>query len=133
MNEVERWITSFDKKFLHANIRMVVEELAGRCFAVPTSTTSLLVVRFHTAWNVEVHDKTNIRSIYSHPERIRRHHNIATALHEFVLRSFPLFVVHPSVVKDTRDLCPLKSSGDGFHSFSRRAINNSSLVSLDQR
>jgi len=80
-----------------------------------------------------VHDKADIGAIYPHSERVRRYHNIATALHEFVLRSFPLFVVHPSVVQDARDLCPLESSGDGFHSFSRRAINNASLVSLDQR
>lgn len=132
-DEFEGGIAPFNKKFLHPGIGMIKKQVASRRLAIAPGAACLLIIRLYTPWHVEMHDKTNIRPIDSHPECVRRHHNIAPALHEFVLRLFALLVVHPAVVKNARDLRQLERFGDRFHSLSGRAVDDACFVFVNQR
>ena len=112
---------------------MIEEQLAGRCFAVASGAPRFLVIRLDAARHVEVHHEPDVRAIDPHSECVRRHHDVAPALHELVLRLFALLIVHPAVVKNARNLRELQRFGDSLDPLPRRAINDAGLVLADQR
>ena len=130
--EFERRVAPFNEKFLHACVRVIEQQLAGRGLAVTTGAPGLLVIGLDTSGNIEVHHEADVGPVDPHPECVRRHDNVASALHELVLRFLALIVVHPAVVKNAGDVRELERFGDCFDAFPGRAINDPGPVLADQ-
>ena len=132
-DEFERRIAAFDEKFLHPRIGVIEKEFARGGFAIASRAARFLIIRFDASRHIEVRHETDVRSIDPHAECIGRDDDVAPGLHELVLRLFALRVIHPAMVKNARNLRRLERFGDGFHSLSRRTINDAGLVLADQR
>ena len=132
-DELQRRVAPFDEKLLHARVGMIEKEVASRRLPIAAGAAGLLVVGLHASRHIEVDDEPDVRPIDPHPEGVRRHHDVAPALHELVLRLLALFVVHATVVKNARYLRQLQRFRDRFDPLARRAINDAGLVLADER
>ena len=131
-NQWNSRIHSFNKKFLGPQIRMVEQKFAISLLPVSSGSAGLLIIGLHTAGNLKMGNKPDVRTVNAHSKSIRGNNNIRMAVHESVLGFLSLFIRHACVIGCHAQSKIGKSLIYLLHFFAGGAINNTRLVTLHQ-
>ncbi len=130
-NQLDRRVTSFNKKLLYAGVGIIEQQLAYRRFSISARPASLLIVGFERTRDIEMRDEAQIRAIDAHTKRIGRDHDVALALFKLILSSPPRFILDATMIIHYLHAPRLELLGDLFDAFAGGAINDPGLMLAD--
>jgi len=116
------------QEIVGTNIFSAVQQNALCRRAVPSGTTSLLIVALQIHGHVIVNDKRHVGLVNTHAERVRRHHDRLAVVQEIVLILCPFRVGQTCVIPRGWKAVFPQSITDFLHRFSGGAVHNAAFA-----
>ena len=92
--------------------------------SVSSCPSGFLIIAFHILRHIIMNDKTHIRFINTHAERIGCHHDLSPVINKVILILTPFCIRQSRMVSGHRKSCFSELITYFFHTFSGKAVHN---------